>query len=130
MGKSDHWIAARLQSTVQRKRFTKAFQFADITDTMRKGLWKRSTQQIRTELGLSSKANLRDNLSTLGLLYEAVAEEISAVNLSTRENLEYDHTKRIVRSDAEYVGKQADDTGKRLGIDIPTGRPLLPGKAK
>jgi len=44
--------------------------------------------------------------------------------------MEYDHARKIVRSDAEFVGKHANAASKRLWIDIPTGRPLLPGKTK
>ena len=141
MGKPDQWIAARIQSAVGRKRFVEAFQqalrvrpssfqFAEITDTMRKGLWKRSTQQLRDEIGISSKANLRDHLTMLGLLYESVAEEISSASLNTKTQLEVEQARQIVRSDAEFVGKQAEAAGKRIGIDIPTGKPLLPARSK
>jgi len=141
MGKPDHWIAARIQSAVVHKRFTEAFQqalrvrpssfqFAEITDTMRKGLWKRSTQQLRDELGLSVKTNLRDNLTTLGLLYEAITEEISSANLRVKSDLEVEQARQIVRSDAEFVSSQVEAVGKRLGVGIPTGKPLLPARTR
>jgi hypothetical protein len=141
MGKDDRWIAIRVMGVPYRKRFTAAFQrvlrispssfqFAEITDTMRRALWKRDTKQLRAEMGLKSNANLRDHLSGLGLLYEAEAEEISTTHLNHEQNLEFEEAKRIVRDDAAVVGKHAKEIGQRLGIDIPTGRPLLPAKTK
>lgn len=141
MGKSDRWIGVRMQSTVQRKRFTSAFQqslrvspssfqYSEITDTLRIALWKRSTQQIRDEMNLDSKANLRDHETEMGLAYETLAELLSEYDLKQKSNLEYNQARQIVRADAEFVGKHAEEAGRQRGIDIPTGRPLLPAKTK
>ncbi|MHB8627236.1 MAG: hypothetical protein ACYDBJ_08030 [Aggregatilineales bacterium] len=140
-GKTDSWIAVRMQSTVQRNRFTEAFQqalrispssfqFAEITDTMRLGLWKRDTRQLRKEMGLRPDANVRDHGSEIMLTYEMLAEQISGFNLRQNEDLEYDQAKRIVHTDSALVGRQAQKTSLHLGIDLPTGRPLLPAKTK
>ena len=64
------------------------------------------------------------------MAYETVAELVSEYDLRQGEDLEYDLAKRIVRTDSELVGKQAQKTSLHLGIDIPTGRPLLPAKTK
>jgi hypothetical protein len=81
-------------------------------------------------MGLGPKANVRDHGTEIMLTYETLAEQISEYSLRQGEEMEYDHARKIVRSDAEFVGKHASAASKRLGIDIPTGRPLLPGKTK
>ncbi len=135
-GKSEKWIEARLQGKVQRVRFTAAFrramrvdpsqmQYAIITDEMRIGLWKRNSATLRKQMGLQKKDNLRDNQSRLAILYESLAEEVSSVELDQKSDLAFDQAKNIVRSNSESVGTHAEETGRRLGIDIATNRPLL-----
>ncbi len=137
MGKSDGWIGVRIQSSIQRVKFTSAFRralredpqqfhFALITDTMRVGIWKRTTKQLRAELNLKSTANLRDHLSELALTYEMLAEQIAERDLRQRSQLEFEQAQEVVRQDSEFVGKQADEAGRYLGIDIATDRPMLP----
>lgn len=141
MGKTDRWIEQRLRNKLGRNQFTAAFkqalrvnphhmQYAIITDEMRQGLWKRTTKTLKVELGLKEKDNLRDHLSEIALSYETLAEQISARELNERNDLEFNQARRIVRSNSEFVGKQAEDTGCKLGIDIATDRPLLPGKTE
>lgn len=137
MGKSEQWIAARVQSKVARLRFTAAFkhslrgepkrwQYAAITDVMRVGLWKRNTAVLRQQLGLEKDSNLRDHQSALAVSYEMLAENISATELELHRNLEYDGAANIVRRNSEDVGAHAEATSRRLGIDIATNQPLLP----
>ena len=136
MGKSEEWIAIRIQSKVVRLRFTGAFKhslkhepqrwhYGVITDAMRLGLWKRNTSSLREQMGLKKDANMRDHQSMLAVSYELLAETISATELEMNRNLEFDDAKRIVHDNAEDVGKHAESTGKRLGLDIATNRPLL-----
>jgi hypothetical protein len=136
IGKSEEWIAVRIQSKVVRLRFTGAFKHAlkgdpqrwhygAITDAMRLGLWKRNTNTLRKQLGLKENANLRDHQSMLAVSYELLAETISATELEMNQNLPFETAKHIVHSNSEDVGKHAEATGKRLGIDIATNKPLL-----
>ncbi len=140
-GKSDRWICSLFLSIEPYDLFMAAFQqslrdtlqprqFAEITDTMRIALWRRTTQQLRDEMGLDSDANLRDYETETALIYEMLAENLSEVDLRRRQGLELDEAKQIVRSDSEFVGKQAKAAGQRLGIDLVTGKPLLPAKTK
>ncbi|MEP7286308.1 MAG: hypothetical protein ABI947_11125 [Chloroflexota bacterium] len=137
-GKTDKWIETRLQSKAQRLNFTAAFrrsmrqdpqqwQYAVITDEMRLGLWKRSTAALKTQMGLTKNDNLRDHQSDIAIAYELLAERISAYELDRERDLEFDQAKKIVRTNSESVGKHAEETGRRLGIDIATDQPLLPG---
>jgi hypothetical protein len=104
-------------------------QYAIITDEMRYGLWKRNTSTLRKQMGLQKKDNLRDHQSRLAILYEALAEEVSSVELDQKNDLAFDQAKSIVRSNSESVGVHAEETGRRLGIDIATNRPLLKDKS-
>lgn len=136
IGKSDKWIMTHVQVKTMRFSFNSAFQssmrvkpgqkqFAIITDEMRLGLWRRKTATLKQRMSLGKNENLRDNMSSLALSYELLAENISATELEMKVNLEFDDCKRIVRSNATHVGNHAEETGKRLGIDIATDRPLL-----
>src|SRR5436190_21725668 len=59
-GKANQWIEARISGIVDRKRFTKALQeavinadsyfYAQATDNVYRGLWDRTTAQLRGEL--------------------------------------------------------------------------------
>jgi hypothetical protein len=135
-GKSDAWIVARLLGVQSRKIFTAAFQqslrqppnkgqYALITDTVRMGVWKRNTAKIKKELGLPEKGNVRDNLPLLALSYELLAENLSAAALDQQKDLEFDQAREIVRNESEFVGDQAAQASKRLGIDLITNKPLL-----
>ncbi len=136
-GKSEHWIAARLQGKIQRERFTAAFQrslktppsswqFGTITNTMRLGLWDRSTAKLKKEVGLKENDSLRDNLSSIALHYEMIAEEVSERELAQNEQLTFEQAREIVYTNSQFIGQQAQKTGKRLGIDVATDKPLLP----
>ncbi len=135
-GKSDAWIASRLLGVQTRKIFTSAFQkalrnkpgsyqYAQITDTLRIGVWRRDTATIRKELNLSATANVRDNMSVLALNYEMLAENLSAMALDQQQDLEYNEARNIVRDESTFVGDQAAQASKRLGIDLVTNKPLL-----
>jgi hypothetical protein len=135
-GKSDAWIINRILGTQTRKIFTAAFQrsmretpnkghYGQITDTMRVALWKRNTAKIKKELGLPENGSVRDNMSILALGYELLAENLSAAALDQQKDLEFHEAREIVRSESEFVGDQAEQASKRLGIDLITNKPLL-----
>jgi len=60
----------------------------------------------------------------------SLAEEVSAVELDQKSDLGFDQAKGIVRTKSESVGKHAEETGRRLGIDVATGRRLLQEKSQ
>jgi hypothetical protein len=105
-------------------------QYDVILDEIRVGLWKRTTKKLAEELGLSNKDSLRDNLTGAGLAYEALVEELSILELRQKSNMEFTDAQTIVRTNSESVGRHAEETGRRLRIDIPTGRPLLSDKSE
>jgi hypothetical protein len=134
-GKSDGWINARLTGKVKRKMFTAAlkaaiadimeFHFALATNEIYEGLWGRTADYLKEELGLPAKASLRDNQPTLALTYQGIAEEVSAKKLGDKSELEWEEARQIVRAVADLIGLQAQETGRYLGVDLATDRPLL-----
>jgi hypothetical protein len=140
-GKSIEWIEIRIRTKIGRLIFTASFQrslrtspprqyYAIITDELRLGLWRRRTRALREQLGLREKDSLRDHMSRIALYYEGLAESISAHELDQHSNLEFTEAKVIVPTNSESVGRHAEETGRRLRIDIPTGRPILPDKTQ
>jgi len=138
MGKDDNWINARLMGKVKRHMFTAAlkaaigdienWQYALATDQVYIGLWDRTAKALKEELGIAPKASLRDHQPTLALTYQAIAEEVSAKRLGGKDEVEWEEAKAVVREVADLIGKQAKATGRYLGQDLATGKPLLKQK--
>jgi DNA-damage-inducible protein D len=138
-GKSEKWIQARIMGKVARLYFVAAFtgsmsekptpkHYAMITDEVYLGLWKRRASVLKKQMGLKKGDSMRDYQSVFALGYEMLAEAMSGRRLEEREHLVFDQAKKIVRTASEFFGKQADEAGKEMGIDIATDRPLLQDK--
>lgn len=135
-GKSDEWINARIFGKLKRATFTAALKsaIADITqehyrlatDDIYLGLWQRTARNLKAEMGLHPKANLRDHQPLPALHFQALAEDGCARKLGTRQELAWDEARVIVQEIADMVGKLAHEYGKYFDIDVATGRPLLP----
>lgn len=135
-GKSDDWINARIFGKLKRATFTAALKsaIADITqehyrlatDDIYLGLWQRTARNLKAEMGLHPKANLRDHQPLPALHFQALAEDGCARKLGTRQELAWDEARVIVQEIADMVGKLAHEYGKYFDIDVATGRPLLP----
>lgn len=100
-------------------------QRAVMIDELRLGLWKRTTANLKQQLGLKKTDNLQNKQAPLAALYELIAELMSNYELMHRQNLDFNEAKQIVRTTSEFVGDQAAAAGRKLGIDIATDRPLL-----
>lgn len=134
-GKDDNWINARLTGIIKRQQFTAALksavasitrnQYGQATNEVYMGLWQRTAQQLKDEIGLSSSQNLRDHQPTLGLMYQALAEETCSTKLGTRQELTFWEACLIIREVADLIGIQAKATSAYLGKDVATGKPLL-----
>jgi len=136
-GKDDRWIQARIEGKIKRNLFTAALSeavaemmtprhFATATDDIYKGLWNRTAAQLKKELDLPKKANLRDHQPSLALDYQRIAEGVCAHKLGTRQELTWDEAREIVQMVAAFIGKQAQQTSELLQMDLATGKPLLP----
>ncbi len=139
-GKDDGWITARIIGKIKRHAFTSALKAAilDIrpwhygaaTNEVYKGLWGRTAQYLKKELELPKGASLRDHQPTLALTYQAIAEEVSAQRLGDKEEIEWEEARSVVQEVAEMIGKQAKATGEYLGVDLATGKPILPSSTE
>jgi hypothetical protein len=137
-GKGDGWITIRIDGIVTRKRFTDALllsvinmprnMYAMATDAIYKNLWNRTTAQLRGELKLEDKHNLRDNMGKYALAYIRLVEELASDRLDEAELVTVDEAMVIVRRAAKIFHKQVKELSEELGYDLVTEKPLLPKK--
>ncbi len=138
VGKPESWIALRVEGIVTRKRFVEALKnavldelptmYAQTTDRLYKGLWDRTTAQLRTELQIAPKENPRDHFSKYALMYTRLAEELSTDRLSNAETVTLTAAMDIVWEAAKLFHKQAKELADAVGYDLVTEKPLLPKK--
>lgn len=134
-GKSDSWVEARIQSVITRKQFTDALKDVVInapanlysagTEQIYAGLWQMTTAQLRGELGLKPKQNVRDAFGEYALIYTRLAEMVSTEQLRNAEIVPMSVAMEIVYKVAGMIRNQAQETARLLGIDLITGRKLL-----
>jgi hypothetical protein len=136
-GRSNSWVEARITGIVTRKQFVDALKaavlnaeptmYAQATDRLYKGLWDRTTAQLRGELNITPKHNLRDHFGKYGLIYTRLAEEISGDKLNQTETVLFYQAMEIVWEVAKLISQQARATSEMLGMDLVTEKPLLHG---
>lgn len=140
VGKPDTWIALRVEGIVTRKRFVEALKnavidelpsmYARTTDSLYKGLWNRTTAQLRAELEITPKQNPRDHFGKYALMYTRMAEELSTDRLNNAETVTLRTAMDIVWEAAKLFHKQAKELAEAVGYDLVTEKPLLPKKTK
>jgi hypothetical protein len=140
MGKPDSWIALRVEGIVTRKRFVEALKnavidelpsmYAQTTDHLYKGLWERTTAQLRSDLQITPKQNPRDHFGKYALMYTRMAEELSTDRLNTAETVTLRMAMDIVWDAAKLFHKQAKELAEVIGQDLVTEKPLLTKKTK
>lgn len=126
LGYSENWIKRRVKTIEIRKDLTdewkrggvtKEVDFAFLTDLMTKTWSGLSTREYKAFKGLT-KENLRDNMSNMELLLNALAEE-SATQLSKERNPEGLGENAVVAKEGAEVAKNArEDFEKRLGHSV------------
>lgn len=139
-GKSEGWIEARIQGIVTRKNFVEALKSAvlnapptiymEATEKLYKGLWDRTTAQLRGDLEINNKANPRDHFGKYALIYTRLAEEVATEKLGQAETVPMAVAMEIVWAVAKMIGKQAREVSESLGYDLVTERPLLSDRHK
>lgn len=139
-GKSEGWIEARIQGIVTRKNFVEALKSAvlnapptiymEATEKFYKGLWDRTTAQLRGDLEINNKANPRDHFGKYALIYTRLAEEVATEKLGQAETVPMAVAMEIVWAVAKMIGKQAREVSESLGYDLVTERPLLSDRHK
>ncbi|MBZ0279805.1 MAG: hypothetical protein K8L97_03625 [Anaerolineae bacterium] len=139
VGKPDTWIALRVEGIVTRKRFVEALKnavidelpsmYSQTTDRLYKGLWDRTTAQLRAELEITRKQNPRDHFGKYALMYTRMAEELSTDRLNNAETVTLKAAMDIVWEAAKLFHKQAKELAEAVGYDLVTEKPLLPRKS-
>ncbi|HRE48869.1 MAG TPA: hypothetical protein PLD47_14170 [Aggregatilineales bacterium] len=135
-GKPDSWIVYRVEGIITRKRFVEALSqavlsappsmYAQTTERMYRGLWDRTTIQLRNELEISPKENPRDHFGKYALMYTRLAEELAAEKLVDAETVSLSTAMDIVWQVAKLFGAQAKQLSENVGYDLVTEKPLLP----
>ena len=128
LGYSETWITRRIKAIEIRKGLTdewkrggvtKEIDFAFLTDLMSKTWSGLTTKEYKKIKGLT-KENLRDNMTNMELLLNALAEE-SATQLSKERNPEGLVQNAVVAEEGAEVAKTAkEDFEKRLGRSVVT----------
>jgi hypothetical protein len=134
-GKSESWIEARIQGIVTRKEFVTALKaavmnapatiYVEATENLYRGLWQRTTAQLRGELQIDKKANPRDHFGKYALIYTRIAEELATEKLGMAETVAMKTAMEIVWEVAKMIGRQAKEVSDSLGYDLVSEKPLL-----
>ena len=137
-GKDDSWIKVRVEGIITRNQFVEALKaavldapptiYAEATERVYRGLWQRTTAQLRGELKLKPKDNLRDHFGKYALIYTGLAEQLATDKLGEAELVTLSTGMDIVWAVAKLIQIQAKATSEALGYDLVTEKPLLPRK--
>jgi hypothetical protein len=137
-GKSDNWIEARIKGIVTRKEFVEALKnavldapptmYSQTTEHLYKGLWERTTAQLRHDLEIQPNQNPRDHFGEYALIYTRICEKLVAERLNNAETVSMEIARTIVWEVARLIHEQAQATSKMLGYDLVTEKPLLKAK--
>ncbi len=129
-GYTREWINQRLQAIQVRKELTdewdargvqKGVEYAILTDEITKAWSGMSTRKYKNLKGLT-KENLRDNMSTLELVLNMLAEA-TTTELSKAHNPEtFEENREIAKRGGKYAGNA------RKEIEADTGKPVITSK--
>jgi len=129
-GYSREWINQRLQAIQVRKELTdewqdrgvqKGIEYAILTDEISKAWSGMSTRQYKRLKGLK-KENLRDNMSTLELVLNMLAEATTTEISREQQPETFEESRAVARSGGEVAGIA------RLEAEKRTGKPVITGK--
>ena len=129
-GYSREWINQRLQAIQVRKELTdewdthgvkKGIEYAILTDEITKAWSGMTTRQYKNLKGLK-KENLRDNMSTLELVLNMLAEATTTEISKEQDPQTFAENKIIAREGGEVAGNARKDIEER------TGRPVITSK--
>jgi hypothetical protein len=126
-GYSREWINQRLQAIQVRKELTdewedrgvqKGIEYAILTDEISKAWSDMTTRQYKNYKGLK-KENLRDNMSTLELVLNMLAEATTTEFSKVQKPVTFEQSKAVARSGGKVAGNA------RQEIEATTGKPVI-----
>ena len=129
-GYTREWINQRLQAIQVRKELTdewedrgiqKGIEYAILTDEISKAWSGMTTRQYKNLKGLK-KENLRDNMSTLELVLNMLAEVTTTEFSKTQKPETFEDNKTVARSGGRVAGNA------RKEIEATTGKPAITSK--
>lgn len=129
-GYSREWINQRLQAIQVRKELTdewdnrgvqKGLEYAILTDEISKAWSGMTTRQYKNLKGLK-KENLRDNMSTLELVLNMLAEATTAEISKEQKPETFKENKAVARSGGEVAGIARAEAEKRTGKPVITSK--------
>ena len=129
-GYSREWINQRLQAIQVRKELTdewdkrgvkKGVEYAILTDEISKAWSGMTTRQYKTLKGLK-KENLRDNMSTLELVLNMLAEATTTEISKQKKPETFEENRMVAIEGGEAAGEA------RLAVEKRTGKPVITNK--
>ena len=129
-GYSREWINQRLQAIQVRKELTdewddrgiqKGIEYAILTDEISKAWSGMTTRQYKNLKGLK-KENLRDNMSTLELVLNMLAEATTTEISKVQQPETFEENKIVARSGGEAAGEARQAVERRTGRSVITSK--------
>jgi hypothetical protein len=129
-GYSREWINQRLQAIQVRKELTdewdnrgvkKGLEYAILTDEITRAWSGLNTRQYKNLKNLK-KENLRDNMSTLELVLNMLAEATTTELSKTQKPDSFEKNKRLARSGGETAGEARQAVEKRTKKPVVTSK--------
>ena len=129
-GYSREWINQRLQAIQVRKELTdewdkrgvkKGAEYAILTDEITRAWSGMSTRQYKNLKGLK-KENLRDNMSTLELVLNMLAEATTTELSKQKQPETFDENRNIAQEGGAVAGEA------RAAVEKRTGKPVITSK--
>lgn len=129
-GYSREWINQRLQAIQVRKELTdewdargvqKGMEYAILTDEISKAWSGMTTRQYKNLKGLK-KENLRDNMTTLELVLNMLAEATTAEISKQREPSSFAENLHVARQGGAAAGEARRAVESRTGVPVTTSK--------
>ena len=129
-GCSREWINQRLQAIQVRKELTdewdkrgvkKGIEYAILTDEITKAWSGMTTRQYKNHKGLK-KENLRDNMSTLELVLNMLAEATTTEISKQKQPESFEENRMVAIEGGEAAGEARNAVEKRTGKSVITSK--------
>lgn len=129
-GYGREWINQRLQAIQVRKELTdewdnhgvkKGVEYAILTDEITRAWAGLSTRQYKKVKGLK-KENLRDNMSTLELVLNMLAEATTTELSKAKQPENFEENRQMAIEGGSVAGRTREDIEQRSGIPVITSK--------